>query len=294
MEDRLRIAIQKSGRLADGSMELLKSCGLTISRGRDKLYARVQELPIDVLLVRDDDIPAFVGDGACDIGIVGENVYEEAVLGEDDRAYGERVMALGFSRCRLALAVPKESGWSGAKDLEGKKIATSYPGLLARYLKGEGVAARPVMMNGAVEVAPRLKVAEAVCDIVSTGATLDANGLKPVATIYESEAVLIRNADAFGARKQETFEALQKRVRGVLQSRESKYVMMNAPRSAVDAISEVLPGADAPTVLDLAGHPELVAIHSVCRESVFWETMEKLKALGASSILVLPIEKMMP
>lgn len=292
-EKRLRIAIQKSGRLSDGSFELLKSCGLSISRGRDNLYGRVQELPIDVLLVRDDDIPEFVADGACDIGIVGENVAEEDRLAAKREEPAVVVMKLGFSRCRLMLAAPKEWAWDGPSLLEGKRIATSYPGLTSRFLESAGVKATTVMMNGSVEIAPRLRIADAVCDIVSTGATLDANGLKPVATVLESEAVLIRNVATFSGEKQQVFDALLKRIEGVIASREAKYVMMNAPRSALEAITKVLPGAEAPTVLELAGARDKVAIHAVCRESVFWTTLEQLKSLGASAILVLPIEKMM-
>ncbi|HRX38307.1 MAG TPA: ATP phosphoribosyltransferase [Parvularculaceae bacterium] len=292
-EKRLRIAIQKSGRLSDGSFELLKSCGLSISRGRDNLYGRVQELPIDVLLVRDDDIPEFVADGACDIGIVGENVAEEDRLAAKREEPAVVVMKLGFSRCRLMLAAPKEWAWDGPVLLEGKRIATSYPGLTSRFLESAGVKATTVMMNGSVEIAPRLRIADAVCDIVSTGATLDANGLKPVATVLESEAVLIRNVATFSDEKQQVFDALLKRIEGVIASREAKYVMMNAPRSALEAITKVLPGAEAPTVLELAGARDKVAIHAVCRESVFWTTLEQLKSLGASAILVLPIEKMM-
>ncbi|WP_411820299.1 ATP phosphoribosyltransferase [Hyphococcus formosus] len=293
-EERLRIAIQKSGRLSDGSFELLKSCGLKVSRGRDKLYGRVQEMPIDVLLLRDDDIPAFVADNACDIGIVGQNVFEEELLSETHEAPAEEVMQLGFARCRLMLAAPKEWNFDGANDLASKRIATSYPALTKAWLEREGVEAKVVMMKGSVEVAPRLKIADAVCDIVSTGATLDANGLKPVATVFDSEAILIRNAEKFSAEKQAIFDALIKRINGVLRSKDAKYIMMNAPRSAVEAITEFLPGADAPTVLELAGNPDKVAIHAVCRESVFWDTLEELKKLGASAILVLPIEKMMP
>lgn len=292
-EERLRIAIQKSGRLSEGSLELLSKCGLKVSRGKDKLYGRVRELPIDVLLLRDDDIPAFVADDACDIGIVGQNVFEEERLNETHDSPAEEIMPLGFARCKLMLAAPKEWDFNGVTMLAGKRIATSYPGLTKAWLKREGVNARPVMMTGSVEVAPRLKIADAVCDIVSTGATLDANGLKPVATVFESEALLIRNTGQFSPTKQAVFDALMKRIKGVLTSRDAKYVMMNAPRAAVEAITEFLPGADAPTVLELAGASDKVAIHAVCRESVFWDTLEELKKLGASAILVLPIEKMM-
>lgn len=292
-EQRLRIAIQKSGRLSEGSFELLKNCGLSVSRGRDKLYGRVQELPIDVLLLRDDDIPAFVADDACDIGIVGQNVFEEELLTESHDAPASEVMRLGFARCRLMLAAPKEWTFDGAGMLEGKRIATSYPALTRAWLAREGVNARAVMMKGSVEVAPRLKIADTVCDIVSTGATLDANGLKPVATVFQSEAILIRNARDFSPEKQAVFDALLKRINGVLTSKDAKYIMMNAPREAIPAITASLPGAEAPTILELAGNPDKVAIHAVCRESVFWDTLEELKTLGASAILVLPIEKMM-
>ena len=292
-EERLRIAIQKSGRLSEGSFDLLKSCGLKVSRGKDKLYGRVRELPIDVLLLRDDDIPAFVADDACDIGIVGQNVFEEERLSGERDAPAREVMPLGFARCKLMLAAPKEWAFDGASMLEGKRVATSYPELTRAWLAREGVRARAVMMKGSVEVAPRLRIADAVCDIVSTGATLDANGLKPVAEVFDSQALLIRNATAFSPAKQAIFDALMKRINGVLTSRDAKYVMMNAPRDAVPAITEYLPGADAPTVLELAGASDKVAIHAVCRESVFWDTLEDLKKLGASAILVLPIEKMM-
>ena len=290
---RLRLAIQKSGRLSDGSIELLKSCGLTISRGRDKLYGRIEEMPIDLLLLRDDDIPSFVADGACDIGIVGENVAEEERLTVNRAAHAETVMELGFSKCRLMIAGPKELDYSGTAMLKGRRIATSYPGLTSRFLKAEGIDAYPVMMKGSVEVAPRLRIADTVCDIVSTGATLDANGLKPYVTIFESQAILIRQQTEFPPEKQATLTALLKRVRGVLRSRYAKYVMMNAPRTAIAAITEVLPGVDAPTVLELAGRQDMVAIHAVCPEAVFWDTLEALKSLGASGILVLNIEKMM-
>ncbi|MEM8773003.1 MAG: ATP phosphoribosyltransferase [Pseudomonadota bacterium] len=293
-EERLRIAVQKSGRLSDGSFELLKNCGLKISRGKDRLYGRAREMPIDVMLLRDDDIPEFVANDACDIGIVGENVFEEERLTGGHDAPAEIVMKLGFSRCRLMIAGPKEWDYSDPAFLAGKRIATSYPGLTQAWLEREGVKARPVMMKGSVEVAPRLRVADAVCDIVSTGATLDANGLKPVATVFESEAVLIKNISDFSSTKKAILDALLKRIRGVMTSRDAKYIMMNAPRTAIDAITEYLPGADAPTVLELAGQPDKVAIHAVCPESVFWDQLEELKRLGASAILVLPIEKMMP
>ena len=290
-EPRLRLAIQKSSRLSEGSFELLHKCGLTISRGRDKLYGRAEELPLDVLLVRDDDIPAFVADGVCDIGIVGENVFEEVRLaGAADGV--DTVMKLGFSRCRLMLAAPKALDYAGPRAFAGQRIATSYPQLTSRFLERAGVEAYMVSMAGSVEVAPRLKIADAVCDIVATGGTLDANGLKPVETVFTSEAILVR-APELAPAKAAILEGLAARIRGVVASRDAKYVMMNAPRDAVSAITALVPGAEAPTVLDLAGHADRVAVHAVCREAVFWSTLEKLKAVGASAILVLPIEKMM-
>ena len=293
MSERLRIAIQKSGRLSEGSFDLLKKCGLTISRGKDKLYGRVREMPIDILLLRDDDIPEFVADNACDIGIVGQNVFEEERLMRDHEKPAQAVMPLGFARCTLMLAISKSVDFENPAHLAGARIATSYPGLTRAWLEREDVDAKVVMMKGSVEVAPRLTIADAVCDIVSTGATLDANGLKPVAEVFSSEAMLIRNDTPFTDEKQAVFDALLKRINGVMTSRDAKYIMMNAPRSAVGAITEFLPGADAPTVLELAANPDKVAIHAVCRESVFWDTLEELKKLGASAILVLPIEKMM-
>ncbi|MEM6415537.1 MAG: ATP phosphoribosyltransferase [Pseudomonadota bacterium] len=302
-EERLRLAIQKSGRLSDGTFDLLKKCGLTISRARDNLYGRARELPIDILLVRDDDIPSFVDDGVCDIGIVGGNVFEEHRLAEaarkdpdtrpqNTKAIRERM--LGFSRCKLMLAAPKAWGDVSTSSYAGKRIATSYPGLTQAYLEKAGVIAEMVDMTGSVEVAPQLKIADAVCDIVSTGATLDAHGLAPTETVFKSEAILIRSGTAFSEGKEKAFQSLLLRISGVVASRDAKYVMLNAPRSAVDEISAILPGAEAPTILELAGRPDYVAVHTVCGEEVFWGTLEQLKKLGASAILVAPIEKMMP
>lgn len=301
-EERLRLAVQKSGRLSDGTFDLLKKCGLTISRARDNLYGRARELPLDILLVRDDDIPSFVDDGVCDIGIVGGNVFEEQRLcerasAEDDNhedGKAVREQTLGFARCKLMLAAPKAWGEVTAQAFAGKRIATSYPWLTDAYLRKVGVEAEMVDMTGSVEVAPQLKIADAVCDIVSTGATLDAHGLAPSDTVYKSEAILIRGGKPFSDAKESAFRSLLLRIGGVVASRDAKYVMLNAPRSAVEEISALLPGAEAPTILELAGRPDHVAVHTVCGEEVFWGTLEELKKLGASAILVAPIEKMMP
>lgn len=289
---RLKLAVQKSGRLADDTFDLLKRCGLKIRQSRSRLFARIEELPIDVLLVRDDDIPELVASGAADIGIVGGNVYEEDRLTREGQ--GAAVAdSLGFSRCRLCIAVAKDRSYGAPGDLGGMRIATSYPGLLKGWLDANGVTgASIVLMHGAHEIAPRLGLADAICDIVSTGATLDTNGLKVAETIYRSEALLIRRPE-LDPTKGAILEALQGRLQGALASRNAKYVMMNAPRSAVEAISAVLPGADAPTILELAGGGDMVAIHAVCSEDVLWEHLAELKEQGASAILVLDIDKML-
>lgn len=289
---RLRLAVQKKGRLADDTFDLLATCGLKVRSGRSRLFARIEELPIDVLLVRDDDIPELVAGGAADAGIVGGNVYEEDRLTREG-AGANIADTLGFSRCRLCVAVSKDVDYPGPAYFAGKKIATSYPGLLEGWLKSQGVSgAQVVLMHGAHEIAPRLGLADAICDIVSTGATLDTNGLKVADTIYQSEALLIGAAGLDGE-KLAILEALKGRMRGALASRHAKYVMMNAPRAAISAISAVLPGADAPTVLELAGEGDMVAIHAVCNEDVLWEHLAELKAQGASAILVLDIDKML-
>lgn len=292
-KNRLRIAIQKSGRLADKSLELLRAAGLTISKSKDGLYYRVRDLPIDLLLVRDDDIPSLVGDGVAELGIVGQNVLEEYNANNGDKPAARVIRELGYSRCRLALAVPQGMAYESAADLAGMRIATTYAGLLGKFLGEAGIDAKIVAMKGSVEVAPRLAVADVICDLVSTGSTLEANGLKAVETIMESEAVLIGTAGELSGEKAKTSARLLTRFEGVLASAETKYIMLNAPVSALPEIRALLPGAGAPTVMPLEGSDENVAVHAVCRESVFWETMEQLKAAGASAILVVPIEKMM-
>jgi ATP phosphoribosyltransferase len=291
--DRLRLAIQRSGRLSDASFELLSKCGLHIARSRTELFCRVQELPIDLLLVRDDDIPGFVEEGVCDLGIVGENVLQEQKLAAKRPLVTDTVLPLGYARCKLVLAVPEQMAFRDLADLKGRTIATSYPASLGALLSAAKVEAEIVVMTGSVEVAPRLHIADAICDLVQTGATLEANGLKPVHTLLESQALLIGRKDRLAGVKSATVERLMQRLRGALKAGESKYIMLHAPRSALPAIAKILPGAETPTVLPLEGRPDKVALHAVSRESVFWETMEQLKAAGASAILVLPIEKMM-
>jgi ATP phosphoribosyltransferase len=290
VQGRLRIAVQKSGRLADRSLDLVRDAGLRVVKGNNDLLYRVENYPIDLLRVRDDDIPTFVADGVCDLGVVGENVLEEARNGGP---VAEVVMPLGFGRCTLKIATPQLLDYAGPAALAGQRIATSYPRVLRRWLEAQGVAAEIVTMRGAVEVAPRLKLAAAICDLVSTGATLEANGLVPHDTVLDSQAVLIRSPTPPEPELQPLLDSIVERISGVVASQGAKYVMLNAPRSALAEISAILPGAGAPTVTPLAGRDDAVAVHAVCQESVFWETLERLKAAGASAILVLPIEKMM-
>ncbi len=287
---RLRIAVQKSGRLADRSLELIRDAGLRVMKGANDLLYRVENHPIDLLRVRDDDIPTFVADGVCDLGVVGLNVLEEQKNGGPN---AEIVMPLGFGRCELKLAVPPTLNYAGPASLQGKRVATSYPNILRRFLAEQGVTADIITMRGAVEVAPRLKLAHAICDLVSTGATREANGLLARESVLKSEAVLIRSPQAPEPELAGLLESLVERISGVVASQGAKYVMLNAPRSALAEITAILPGAGSPTVTPLAGRDDAVAVHAVCQESVFWETLEKLKAAGASAILVLPIEKMM-
>ena len=293
MTERLRIALQKKGRLADDSFALLKKCGLRFAIRGGGLLARVKNIPIDLLLVRDDDIPSFVANNAADIGIVGENVLVEEQLVSKSKLDAEITMRLGFSRCKLSLAASDVSGISNSKELEGTRIATTYPGVLGRFLKGKGINATSVEMKGAVELAPSIGIAESICDLVSSGATLEANGLTAFETILESEAVLIQSGRALSPEKQALLDKLMRRIDGVIKSAETKYIMLNAPKDKVAAITELLPGSDSPTIIPLAGTDNLVALQAVCTENIFWETLEDLKALGARAILVLPIEKMM-
>ena len=292
-EARVRIALQKSGRLAEDSLALLSACGLHVTRSKDQLFCRIKELPVDVLLLRDDDIPTFVSNGICDLGIVGENVFAETAAVQARAFDASVVTRLGFSRCRLAIAVPAGGAVKDVAALAGCTIATSYPGLLKAFLDQRGVDAKILLMKGAVEVAPRLNIADAICDVVASGATLAANGLSELATLIESEALLVRAGRTLDPAKEAIIARLVKRMRGALQADDSKYIMLHAPRDRLTQIVNFLPGVETPTVLPLQGAPDKCAVHAVCRETVFWETMEELQAAGATSILVLPIEKMM-
>jgi ATP phosphoribosyltransferase len=295
-QGRLKLAIQKSGRLTDLSTDLLVRCGLKFSRGKDQLVGFGENMPLDLLFVRDDDIPDLVEEDVCDLGLVGLYVVEEKRLELASRGHPARVeilRSLDFGRCRLALAVPEEMPWAGPAALEGKRIATTYPFMLARWLAGNGVRAEIVTLSGAVEIAPRLGRADAICDLVSTGSTLVANRLREVEVVLESHAVLVRTPLDLPQLKADWVERLLMRIDGVQQVRESKYIMLHAPRSALPAIRKLLPGSESPTIIPLEGSADKVAVHAVCRENVFWETLEALKAAGASALLVLPVEKML-
>ena len=294
--NRLRIAIQKSGRLSKDCQELLKQLGVKLNLREQRLIAHSTNMPIDVLRVRDDDIPGLVMDGVCDLGIVGENVLEETQAERQSlKQYSEvlKLSKLDFGYCRLALAWPQELGPQDKSWFEGKRIATTYPEILKGYLKREGINASAVMLTGSVEVAPRAGLADAICDLVSTGATLEANGLMQGDTILESNACLIQNPKLNDEAKLALINKLMPRLKGVKQAKESKYIMLHAPKAKLTEVCELLPGTGQPTLLSLAGSDDYVALHMVSSETLFWETMEELKALGANSILVMPIEKMM-
>lgn len=290
---RLHVAVQKSGRLSEQSLALLKGSGLRLSQsGKNRLSARAENFPLDIMFVRDDDIPTFVAEGICELGIVGQNVLAEYSLGLTETRIDE-IARLGYGRCSLKIAAPEKIDDFRLEMLAGQRIATSYPRLLARFLGQHRIDAEVVTMRGAVELAPRLGIASFICDLVSTGATLEANGLVAVADVFASEAVLIRTRQPIDGPHAEKIDALTTRIDGVIATAESKYIVLNAPESALAAITAILPGAEAPTVIPLVGRPGHVAVQAVCQESVFWETLERLKSAGASTILVMPIEKMM-
>ncbi|CAL4318977.1 ATP phosphoribosyltransferase [Buchnera aphidicola (Eriosoma lanigerum)] len=294
--NRLRIAIQKSGRLSDDSKKLLIRCGIKINLERQRLITCAENMSIDVMRVRDDDIPGLVMDGVVELGIVGKNVLEESLLSR--RAQGkdalyEILYQLDFGVCRLSLAIPQDKHYTNLQCLNNNCIATSYPYLLKKYLNEKKINFKSFLLNGSVEVAPRAGLADAICDLVSTGGTLEANGLREVEVIYNSNACLICRTGNISNLKKNIIKKLIIRIQGIITARESKYIMLHAPSDKLNEVISLLQGAECPTILKLAGDNSRVAMHMVSRESIFWETMEKLKSLGASSILVLPIEKMM-
>lgn len=295
VRDRLRIAIQKSGRLSDPARALLAACGLSWRESRDRLFCYGESLPVDLLLVRDDDIPGLIADGVCDLGIVGRNVLREqagdrAATGKAP-AYREW-RALGFGGCRLMLAVPDAWEWSGPAQVAGKRIATSYPALLDAWLREQGVQAQVVTLSGSVEIAPRLGQADLVCDLVSSGATLTANQLKPVETLLQSEAVLAGPVAPFGDVRAELADLLLRRLDGVLKIRDSKLLLFQASRDAVPGLLELLPDAEPPTLTRIDGSDRL-ALQALCHGAMTWQRLEDLKRAGAAALMVLPVERML-
>ena len=283
----LRIAIQKSGRLTEESLELMQECGIDVGKSGGKLKAVAYNFPVEFLFLRDDDIPEYVADGVADAGIIGENVIaeERASLA----APVEIIERLGFSRCRLSLAVPKGARYESLQDLAGKRIATSFPRILNEYLNERGVRAEIHEISGSVEIAPSIGLAEAICDIVSSGSTLLSNGLTEVETVFRSEAVLV--ARALDEEKTRIMNDLRFRLQSVGKAKKSKYIILNAPNKALEAIIALLPGMRSPTVTPLAAEG-WSSVHSVLPEDTFWEIIGRLKAAGAEGILVVPIEKM--
>jgi len=282
--NKLKIAIQKSGRLYDDSVKLLKDCGIDLKNGVNKLKTECDNFPMEIYFLRDDDIPQYVEDAVADIGIVGENVLYE----KNKKA--EIVEQLGFGKCRLSVAVGRSEVYEGVEYLNGKKIATTYPTLLRQFLDKKGISAEIHEISGSVEIAPGIGLADAIVDLVSSGSTLFMNGLKEVETVLKSQAVLIRN-ERLGADQQVLLEKFLFRIRAVKKARNTKYILLNAPNDRLQEIIGLLPGMKSPTVLPLA-EKGWSSVHSVLNENDFWEIIERLKAAGAQGILVVPIEKM--
>lgn len=281
---RLKIAIQKSGRLTEDSIGLLRACGLEFEFQKQSLYSPCRNFDLDVLALRDDDIPEYVQDGVADLGIVGENVVREK------RATVRTLVNLGFGGCRLMMSVPQRSAIKSLRNLRGKRIATTYPVTLGQFLRANKISAEIIELSGAVELAPTLDVADAICDIVSTGTTARVNGLRPLSTVLESQAMLIANRTMLkDTRKKLLVDRLLIRISGSLQARGKRYMMMNAPLKAVPQLKRIIPSLKSPTIVPLA-EEGMVALHSVIAEDVFWDVMEKLKRAGASDIIVVPIE----
>lgn len=284
MADKLKVAIQKSGRLSDDSVGLLKECGIHFSNGFGKLRTEAEGFPLEIFFLRDDDIPEYVADAVADIGIVGENV-----LAENGKNV-ETIEKLGFGRCRLSIAVPRSFDYGNVKSLDGKRIATSYPNVLKRFLRANSIQAEIHQISGSVEIAPSIGLAEAVCDLVSSGSTLFSNGLREAETIMQSEAVLISRPN-LDARLQSILEKLLFRFQAVREAKNNRYILLNAPNNKLETIISLLPGIKSPTVMPLA-ESGWSSIHSVVGENDFWEIVASLKEAGAEGILILPIEQM--
>lgn len=283
-QEKLRIAIQKSGRLNEDSLKILKDAGISIDNGKEQLKASSRNFPLEVMYLRNGDIPQYLRDGVVDVAIIGENVLIEK---GKDILQGEK---LGFSKCRVSLAVPKSMKYTGIGDLDGKRIATSYPNTVNEFLEKKGISAELHIINGSVEIAPNIGLADGICDIVSSGSTLFKNGLKEVEVMLKSEAVLAISPKISAERKT-ILEKLQFRLKSVLNARTSKYILLNAPNENLEYIIKLLPGMRSPTVLPLA-EEGWSSIHTVINEERFWEVIDELKQNGAEGILVAPIEKM--
>ncbi len=277
----LKIAIQKSGRLNEKSVELLKNCGLNFENYKSSLISPVSNFPLEILFLRDDDIPEYVQDGIADLGIVGENVIQET---EVEVSYLQR---LGFGRCSLKIAVPNTENYKDISELNGKSIATTYPVILGKFLKAKGITSEIRTISGSVEISPGLGLSDAICDLVSTGGTLKSNGLKPFANVMSSEAVLIGSK---GSENDDLIKELIQRIQSVLRAKETKYVVLNAPKDSLAAITALLPGVKSPSVVPLA-EEGWVAVHTVIPERDFWDRISQLKQAGAQGIVVMPIEK---
>lgn len=281
---KIKIAMQKSGRLSDKSIELIRECGISLSNGSRKLLSGSSNFPLEVMYLRDDDIPRYVADGVADIGIVGENVVAE------EKAPVETREKLGFARCRLSLALPKSEAYEDLSDLEGKRIATSYPGILNDYFAEKGIDAEIHEISGSVEIAPGIGLSDGIFDIVSTGSTLVSNGLREVETVMNSQAVLVAPPE-MDREKEAILSDLLFRIRAVKKSRNNKYILLNAPNDRLEEITSLIPGMKSPTVMPLADKG-WSSVHSVLNENDFWEVIDQLREKGAQGILVVPIEKM--
>lgn len=284
MNTLLRIAIQKSGRLREGSLELLQESGLSFSHGRDQLKAQARNFPVEILFLRDDDIPQYVEDRVADVGIVGENILAEKQKKND------LIKQLDFSKCRLSIAIPRSDTYENIHSLNGKNIATSYPNIVRKFLAENKVSAGIHEISGSVEIAPGIGLADAICDIVSTGSTLLSNGLKEVEIVMHSEAVLIATPQLETA-KQEILEKLLFRIEAVQSAKNSKYILLNCPNESIAKITSIIPGMKSPTIMPLSRNG-WSSLHSVVNENDFWEKIDLLKSMGAEGILVIPIEKM--
>ncbi|MFD1061783.1 ATP phosphoribosyltransferase [Winogradskyella litorisediminis] len=282
--NKLKIAVQKSGRLNEDSMNILKAIGISIDNGKDQLKASARNFPLEVFYLRNGDIPQYLRDGVVDCAIIGENVLIEK---GNDLPIVER---LGFSKCRVSIAVPKSSTAKSLKDLEGKRIATSYPNTVNQFLDKAGIKANLHIINGSVEIAPNIGLADAVCDIVSSGSTLFKNGLKEIEKLLTSEAVLA-TSPKISTENQAIIDKIQFRLQSVLKGRQNKYVLLNAPNDKLDKIVNILPGMNSPTILPLA-KDGWSSLHSVINKNDFWDVIDELKANGAEGILVCPIENM--